>query len=216
MFEKIKDLNPNVPLYLPDLGIDRQISIHQNYKGASAVVGMDQFITLLEQKCPDFKKDFKWDIGKNGVFLISLQPSSQSTGANPSEEETIKFNEPEWVKELPTVTSAINSQGDAELKTGNYTEPVTIKGDLELKGEKFAFKELKLDGNLKVNGQKISGTSFSLKGDVEMGAGSEARFKTITSKGSLKLKSGSRVYVKDLVLDKGDIVLGENSHIILN
>jgi hypothetical protein len=211
--KSVSELNPYLPLQLPKVEDQRSITIHQNYKGSTAIISVKNFIEMMNTKVPYFNNSYQWDIGKKGIILSSsLKPSPVP---EPKKVEP-HFSVPSWVKDLPTKNETIVSVGDAKLSTGNYTEPVTIKGDLELIGEKFAFKELNVDGNLKLNGQQISGKTFSLKGNVDMEAGSVASFETITTKGSLNLKPGSSVMVKDLVMDGGDIVLGENSHIILN
>ena len=214
----VTQLNPNLPLQLANVQDHRSIAIHQNYKGSTAIISMEEFINMMSTKVPDFNKSYRWDIGKQGVFLSALFSTPPITEPVMAEEPivTAKFSTPAWVKDLPVKSETIMSAGDAKLTTGNYIEPVTIKGDLELTGENFAFKELNVDGNLKLNGQNISGRTFTLKGKVDLEAGSTASFDTITTKGAISLKPGSTVMVKDLVLDGGDIILGENSHVIIN
>lgn len=205
--ERISELNPSLPLSIEPSQDQRRINLLGQQAGRTTSMGLDKFVKMFKTKIPDFEKSFSWDIGKQGVTLRSLQATAQLHES---------FSPPSWVADLPTMDVEIVSDSDASLKTGNYTKPVNIKGDLELKGQKFAFKELKLEGDLKLDGQQITGQSFTLAGKVEISNGSEARFQTITTDGSLEMKSGSKIIVKDIVLGKGDLILGEGSDLILN
>jgi hypothetical protein len=213
-FKELQTLNPNIDVQWPEVSDQREIMFFRNAQKKSSQMSLFDLAMELKHKIKSFDQAFSWEIGRHSVKL-SAKNSKLSSQTMPIK----KMPMPEWAKTLPTMSQAVNiKKGEsAELQSGYYEQAVVIDGNCELKGDKFAFSDLKVSGTMNLNNQSIAGDTLDCSGQVTLNSGSHAQFETVTTKGQLNLKTGSQLMVKDIILDQnGDLILGENADLILN
>lgn len=199
-------------LKFPSVQDDRKITYRLGDRGDSLVVPASDFMRRVEREIKLFQRDFHWEIARDGFHM-------KAKGEEPKSSKGKKNTKDTWKEDLEVIEETVVAQkGEtSSLDSGRYEEPLRIEGEATIEKGNLAVEELKVEGSLDIIGQKVAGEKLESEGQITINKGGEVKFKLVETRGELELNQGSTLTVDEIVLDKGGhIVLGKDSHLILN
>ena len=212
LFRSLIDLNGLADDAFPKVKDATMVTLRPGDRKRSFLISGKELLGHLKSQVKLFKRSYQVKVSRRYFRLFKVE---ETKGDDLGVVEDPKL----WMKSLPKIEEkiVIAVGEESELRSGYYESEVLIQGKATLEEGDAVFQDLKIEGSLAISGKKVHGDNLMAKGDIELKDSSKVEFENVKTGGDIILDSGSHLKTKHVHFsENGRLVLGEDSHLILN